>query len=127
MSSAFSRNNQTNSNNRQKQRHTTTSSASKKPNKHNSTEWNEEKKIFPKSKNQTSRTESWIAGNFPNSREKHKLTTPEISGQPPAVPKATIHCRRRNQACRWRNWGPDQAKSAERSFQKSGILRGKSR
>ena len=127
MPSASSRKNQTNSNNRQKQRHTTAPSASKKPNKHDYTEWNEDKKIFPKSKNQTARTESRIAGNFANSHEKCKLTTSEISGQPPAVLKATIHCRRRNQARRWGNWGPNQAKSAERSFQKSGIWRGKSR
>ena len=70
MPSASSRKNQTNSNNRQKQRHTTTPSASKKPNKHYYTEWNEKKKIFPKSKNQTAGTESRIAGSFPNSRAK---------------------------------------------------------
>ena len=70
MPSASSRKNQTNSNNRQKQRHTTTPSASKKPNKHYYTEWNEKKKIFPKSKNQTAGTESRIAGSFPNSSAK---------------------------------------------------------
>ena len=93
MPPASSKKHQTNSNNRQKQSHTTMSSASKTPNKHDSTASNEEKNISTGSKNQTARAESRIAGKFPNSRKKYKLTTRERSGQPRTVPTASMNRR----------------------------------
>ena len=58
MPPASSKKNQTNSNNRHKQSHITTPSTSKTPNRHDSTESNEEKKYVYK--NQTTRTERRI-------------------------------------------------------------------
>ena len=61
------------------QSHLTTPSSSKTPNKYDSTESNEEK-ISTGSKNQTTRAEGRIAGNFPNSHKKYKLTNRKRSG-----------------------------------------------
>ena len=49
------------------------------------------KNISIGSKNQATRAGSQIAGKFPNSCKKYKLTTREGRGQPPTVPTANMH------------------------------------
>ena len=111
MPPASSKKYQTNPNNKQKQSHTTTPSASK---------WyywikRTKKNISTGSKNQTTREEGLLAGKFPNSCEKYKLTTWERCGWPPTVPMVSMQRRRQDQARGWLNWGPDHGKSAEHS------------